>query len=101
LRFPTGKLRAAGAGAEAEQLRLQDDFLCRFLHREIAGDIEGVVAGFLPRLALERNGRELLGEKEVSAAEVSVALLFARVDARDLDGGFDLAVFEVVAVDAD
>src|SRR5688572_14314665 len=64
------------------------DRLGHAAEREVAGDVELGVALLRDRVALEREGGELLGVEEVRRAQVVVALLVARVDLRGLERDF-------------
>src|SRR5579885_227384 len=99
--FPTGEHFALHAFSEAERGDLEHDFLRDAVDREVAGDIERVLAGFLPRLALERHRRELLDVEEIGGLEVLVARVARGVDGADVNRGFNGTLLEVVAVDRD
>jgi len=78
--FPAGELGAAHAVAEAEELDLEGDGLGGAFEGQVAGDVKGVFACFLPGRALERAGGVFGDVEEVGALDVVVALFVGGVE---------------------
>ncbi len=99
--FPTRDGRTHHARAEAERLSLHDDLAGDVTNREIAGDVVGVIARFLPALADELDRRVFFSRQKIATLQVRIAFSITRVDAGGVDGRFSFGVFQISAVDRD
>src|SRR5581483_5194354 len=84
LRAETEAIVAPRILAGARLLDVEDDLVRLIANREIARDFV-VAARAFDLLALEDHLREFLRVEEVGRAQVAVALVLARVDARGVD----------------
>src|SRR5689334_5961060 len=95
LRLEAHPLTAPRILAAALELGVERDFLRLIADREIADQLELAIDVALDALARERHRRKALDVEEVWRAEVPVALLGARVDARGRDLDLDLRLLRL------
>src|SRR5215831_11096844 len=78
---------------------MERDQPCHAMHREIAENVTALRAGSLDAPALKRDLRKFFCVKKFRAAQMIVALLYARVDAAHLDLCCDRRILRMLAID--